>query len=241
MSQLWAPGRTLEFSRGRQSILPVDAWITTTPTLLRREGRSAFGSDPRGYLRYRIPYPPRVFEILESSCGLKAGARVFEVGPGPGVASRELLRRGADPLYAIEPDPRLARYLGGTLTPRRRVRVVRATFEDAALPEGSFDLGVAATSFHWVHGRVGLPKVARLLRPGGWWAMWWNRHGDPDRRGQFFHAIQPLYSPRPAVQARWIRQDRSGERRERPVVSHSWERVGTSTASRTSYCVGLSP
>ena len=139
---------------------------------------------------------------------------VFEVGPGPGFASRELLRLGADPLFAIEPDPRLTRYLRATLRPRSRVRVVRATFEDAALPEGSFDLGVAATSFHWIHGRRGVPKVARLLKPGGWWAMWWNRYGDPDRRGRFFEAIQPLYTSRATARARWVRRARRGERLE---------------------------
>lgn len=94
------------------------------------------------------------------------------------------------------------------------MRVVRATFEEAELPEGWFDLGVAATSFHWVHGRMGLPKVARLLRSGGRWAMWWNRYGDPGRRGQFFQAIAPLYSSRATTRARWIRQARSEERRE---------------------------
>ncbi len=92
--------------------------------------------------------------------------------------------------------------------------MVGAPFEDADLAEGTYDLGVAATSFHWVHARVGLPKVARLLRPGGWWVMWWNRYGDPDRRGQFFQAVLPVYSTRATARARWVRQGAPGERRE---------------------------
>ncbi|EQD38338.1 Methyltransferase type 11, partial [mine drainage metagenome] len=51
-------------------------------------------------------------------------------------------------------------------------------FEEVPLRPGSFDLGVAATSFHWLPERRGLRKVARALRPGGWWAAWGNEHGD---------------------------------------------------------------
>jgi hypothetical protein len=42
-----------------------------------------------------------------------------------------------------------------------------AAFEDASLPNGSFDLAVAATSFHWIDQHSGLRAVANLLRPGG--------------------------------------------------------------------------
>jgi len=184
------------------------------PSLLRREGRTTFGKDPSGYARYRLPYPPRVLEILKDRCGLTRGSRVFEIGPGPGLATRELLRLGANPLYVVEPDPRLARYLARTLgTAEGRLRFVRSTFEDAPLPAGRFDLGVAATSFHWVHARRGLPKVARLLRPGGWWAMWWNRHGDPEHPSEFHRATHRLWRPLESHPT-WVRRGRLDSRRE---------------------------
>ena len=94
----------------------------------------------------------------------------------------------------IEPDRRLARYLMGSLGPYAgRVRVSIAPFERAALSAGSFDLGVAATSFHWLPERLALRKIARALRPGGWWATWNNHHGDPYRPSAFHRALQPLY------------------------------------------------
>ena len=52
-----------------------------------------------------------MFEILASRCGLRPGAAVFEIGPGTGIATRELLRLGADPLTVVEPDRRLVGFL----------------------------------------------------------------------------------------------------------------------------------
>ncbi len=161
--------------------------------------RRSFGGDPSGYDRGRPPYPRAVYDLLERRCGLGPGCATFEVGPGTGIATRELLRRGADPLVAVEADPRMARFLVSRLGPeRRRLHLVLAPFESAVLPEGVFDLGAAATSFHWTGERRGIRKVARLLRPGGWWAMWWSRHGDVDRPSAFHRALQPLYRRRPA-------------------------------------------
>jgi SAM-dependent methyltransferase len=70
-----------------------------------------------------------------------------------------------------------------------------AAFEDAALPEHAFDVGIAATSFHWVAPDRGLAKVARVLRPGGWWAMWWNVFGDPATPDPFHVATESLMAP----------------------------------------------
>ncbi len=159
--------------------------------------RRSFGGDPTGYDRGRPPYPPAVYDLLQRRCGLGPRCATFEVGPGTGIATRELLRRGAEPLVAVEADARMANFLRSRLGPeRRRVHLVVAPFESAVLPEGVFDLGVAATSFHWTGERRGIRKVARLLRPGGWWAMWWSRHGDVGRPSPFHRAIQPLYGHR---------------------------------------------
>jgi SAM-dependent methyltransferase len=157
--------------------------------------KRAFGRDPEAYDRARLRYPQRVYEILTRRCGLQPGAVAFEIGPGTGIASRELLRLGASPLTLIEPDRRLARFLARSLGARAsNVRILVEPFERAALPPASFDLGVAATSFHWLPERLALRKIARALRPGGWLAHWNNHHGDPDHPGRFHRALQPVYA-----------------------------------------------
>lgn len=164
----------------------------------RREGQRLFGRGPREYDRVRPDYPDAIYRILSDRCGLTAGTSVFEIGAGTGKASRELLRRGADPLTVIEPDTRLVRFLRSSLAPwEGRVRFVVAPFEEADLPSGGYDLGVAATSFHWLSERSALRKVARLLRPGGWWAAWWSLSNDPFRPNPLSRALDPLFRALP--------------------------------------------
>jgi SAM-dependent methyltransferase len=164
--------------------------------LARAFGREAFGEDPANYDAARPGYPDWVFETLRERCGLGPGCATFEVGAGTGKATRELLRRGADPLFAIEPDPRLAAYLRASAA-ASALSVVETTLEDADLPRADFDLGLAATSFHWVNELQGLNKVAGLLRAGGWWAALWNIFGDDDRADPFHDATDALLNDGP--------------------------------------------
>jgi SAM-dependent methyltransferase len=154
-------------------------------------GRSAFGSDPASYHSVRPAYPDWVFTILVERCGLGDGKALFEIGPGTGTATGRLLTLGARPLIAIEPDPRLAAYLRESHRDEA-LQVMVSTFEEAALDESAFDLGVCATAFHWLDEDSALAKVARLLRPGGWWTMVWNVFGDGSRPDPFHEATKML-------------------------------------------------
>ncbi|MEM9736719.1 MAG: class I SAM-dependent methyltransferase, partial [Pseudomonadota bacterium] len=152
------------------------------------EPRLSFGLDAEAYHRHRFAYPAGLWEILRSRCGLGPGARVFEVGAGTGIATGPLLASGAE-VTAIEPDPRMAALLRQRLP---EVTLQEAPFDEAGLTGQSFDLGCAATSFHWV-GPAGLSRVRAALRPGGWWAMWWNIHRAPRGEDAFSRAVQPHY------------------------------------------------
>ena len=160
-------------------------------TIHRTFGREAFGRDPAGYDAARPPYPEWVFHFLRERCGLVPGTVTFEIGAGTGTATRHLLQLGANPLVAIEPDERLAAFLQETI-PDKALRVDVTSFEEAVLQEASFDLGLSATSFHWLDEDSALSKVAKLLRPGGWWAMVWNVFGDSGRADPFHEATKAL-------------------------------------------------
>jgi SAM-dependent methyltransferase len=157
----------------------------------RTFGRQAFGLDPGGYHAARPAYPDWVFDVLCERCGLTPNAVTFEIGAGTGTATRRLLELGANPLLAVEPDGRLAAFLRETISDNA-LTVVVAPFEDAALQEASFDLGLSATAFHWLTEDLALTKVAKLLRPGGWWAMVWNVFGDAHRPDPFHEATKSL-------------------------------------------------
>src|SRR6201997_4535840 len=170
------------------------------------DGRRLFGNDPKTSAEARPDYPDALYARLIARCGLRPGASVFEIGPGTGIATRHLLSLGAFPLRAIEPDPRLATFLRET-SETDSLEIDQASFDEAALPEAAFDLAVAATSFHWLEQRSSLAKVYRSLKPGGWWAMWWNQFGseEPD---DFQRATDHLFAGT-ADSPSWSREKRT--------------------------------
>jgi SAM-dependent methyltransferase len=163
----------------------------TESSIHRMFGREAFGRDPAGYDAARPSYPDWVFDFLRERCGLVPDAVTFEIGAGTGTATRQLLERGANPVVAVEPDERLAAFLRETI-PDKALTVLIAPFEEAVLQETSFDLGISATAFHWLNEDSALTKVAKLLRPGGWWAMLWNVFGDSRIPDPFHEATKSL-------------------------------------------------
>jgi SAM-dependent methyltransferase len=138
-----------------------------------------------------------LFALLEERCGLGPGAATLEIGPGGGQATVELLERGASPLVLVEPDSELSTFLGDRFGPAVEIR--REIFEHVDLDPGAFDLAVSATAFHWVDQRKGLARVAHALRPGGWWAVWWNVFHDPECPDALYDALEPIFEPLPAA------------------------------------------
>ena len=119
---------------------------------------------------------------------------MLEVGPGTGQVTRRLLELGAA-VVAVEPDPGLAEFVRERLGDR--VELVEQPLEDAALGPGTFDLAVAASSFHWVDEAAGLVALRNALRHGGWIAIWWTSFGDETRPDPFMDAVQPLFEDVP--------------------------------------------
>lgn len=159
--------------------------------LQRDEGRRLFGLDPAGYEAGRPEYPTYVYDVLVTRCGLRPGCRVLEIGPGTGLVTRHLLMDGAR-VTAVEPDLMLAEYLMAACP---HVGVVGAPFEDALIPEATYDLAVAATSFHWVEQELGLAKLGRALKTGGWVALWWTVSRDPGHPDSFAEAVEQILGP----------------------------------------------
>ena len=158
--------------------------------LQREEGRELFGRDVGVYEAGRPQYPDAVYEALANHCGLRSGIRIVEIGPGTGLVTRRLLETGAA-VVAVEPDPGLASYLRTALDDNA-LEVVESSFETASLPDGAFDLAVAATSFHWIDQEVGLRTLNRVIKPGAWAALWWTLYRDPDATDEFTRAVEMI-------------------------------------------------
>jgi SAM-dependent methyltransferase len=159
----------------------------------RNEGRRLFGLDPVGYRAGRPDYPEAIYQTIVQRCGLGPTARVLEIGPGTGLVTRHLLRHGAH-VTAVEPDPSMASHLRDSAA-SANLDLVISSFEDADIAPASFDLAVAATSFHWVDQEVGLTKLGQVLKSGGWLALWWTLFRDPDQADEFSQALDHILGP----------------------------------------------
>ena len=165
--------------------------VPVAPGMLHRPGDLA-GAFDRAADTYdaRPGYPDEVYALLADVCGLRPGADVLEIGPGAGQATVPLAEAGAH-VVAVEPGPALADVVRRRV-PEDAVSVIVSAFEDVDLPDASFDLVTAATAFHWIDPDVGVARAARLLRDGGWLALWWSIWGDDERPDPFHEALVPI-------------------------------------------------
>jgi arsenite methyltransferase len=100
-------------------------------------------------------------------------ARVVEIGCGTGAITRALaIRREVAEVVGVEPSPGLVRRAGELARHLPNVTFLEADGRDVPLPDDSFDVAVIHTVLSHVPGpdRV-LAEVLRLLRPGGWAAV----------------------------------------------------------------------
>lgn len=144
-----------------------------------RERRLVFGEDAAGYDAARPTYPAELADRLVELVG--PGARVIDVGSGTAKGTRLLAERGLVGV-AVEPDPAMAAIAREHLPePGWRVDVSDFEWWRPTAGDAPADLISSSQAWHWVHPQVGLWRAHRLLRPGGWLAIFWN-FSEPEGR-----------------------------------------------------------
>ena len=126
------------------------------------------------YDRYRPGYPDALFGTIAERLGLPTPPRVVDLGAGTGRASLAMAGLGWD-VTAVEPGPQMLAVLreqaaGAGLT----LTTTQASAEATNLPDASFDVVTAAQAFHWFDKPAALGEAARILRPNGGVALFWN-------------------------------------------------------------------
>ena len=111
-----------------------------------------------------------------------AGARVLEVGCGPGHLSIRLAHHGFD-VTGLDLDPAMIARARSQRRPPGERDQPRPSFlvgdvAVLAFPDRSFDLVVSTLSMHhWADPAAGLAEIGRVLRPGGRALIWDFRPG----------------------------------------------------------------
>ena len=127
----------------------------------------------------RPTYPAALYEALPPL----AGARLLELGAGTGLQTPGLLERGARVVSTDRGPYMLARL--HAKHPAVPVAVARA--EQLPFADAAFDGVCGAQMWHWVDVPAAAVEVRRVLRPGGWLAVWWN---DVAARGEPWYEAQ---------------------------------------------------
>ena len=154
--------------------------------------RQTFDQEAELYNRIRPHYPEALFERLAQAAKLLPTAELLEIGPGTGQATQPLARRGYG-ITAIELGPGLADVTRREMQAYPNVRIITGAFEDADLPESTFDLVYAATAFHWIKPEVRFAKPHQLRKPSGHLAILQTHHVSDEQGNAFFHASQTVY------------------------------------------------
>ncbi|MGW3661274.1 class I SAM-dependent methyltransferase [Streptomyces sp. NPDC005151] len=144
---------------------PTRASLSESEPHQYRQAAESFGTDAERYDRARPRYPEAMVDRIVAG---NPGPDVLDVDCGTGIAARQFQAAGCTVL-GVEPDARMAdraRRLG--------VEVEIATFE-AWDPAGrAFDAVVVGQAWHRIDPVAGAVKAAKVLRPGGRLAAFWN-------------------------------------------------------------------
>lgn len=156
--------------------------------------RDSFNRNANLYQEGRPPYPERVFTFMEELGAFRHAPHILEIGPGTGQATVELLRRGAR-VDAIELGAHLAAGLRARV-PDERLRIIVGDVQTVPFPASAYDVVAAATVFHWLDTARLLPRLASIIRPGGWLIVWWNVFGDPHVTTPFRKRVDGIFRDR---------------------------------------------
>jgi SAM-dependent methyltransferase len=127
----------------------------------------------------RLALDPLFARIASDVAALApGGARVLEVGCGPGHLSIRLARRYGLDVTGLDLDPAMIQRArvnadrGGEADGRRPSFLV-GDVASLAFPDASFDLVVSTLSMHhWADPAAGLTEIGRVLRPDGRALVW---------------------------------------------------------------------
>lgn len=133
----------------------------------------AFNNIIADYEFARPGYPESLFEDIIVFAKLAHGARLLEIGAGPGQATDYFVKHGYS-VTSLEIGENQVNFLGEKYSSFPNFRAVHSSFEEYAVPEESFDLVFSATAFHWIDPALGIPKAYRLLKKGGAFALFWH-------------------------------------------------------------------
>ena len=130
----------------------------------------AFGNTAREYELGRPEWPPELIERVVRELELSPSATVLDLGAGTGKLTRALVPR-FERVLAVEPDDAMREVLEEVVPD---AEAIDGSADALPAASGSVDAVFSAEAFHWFATDQTVAEIARVLRPGGGFAIFWN-------------------------------------------------------------------
>lgn len=164
--------------------------------------RKIFDRIPENFDKYRPRYRKEVFQELTSLVSLAPGKKVLEIGPGTGQATEPILKTGCS-YTAIELGENFTSFLNDRFSACPNFRVVNGDFETWEFEENAYDLVYSAATIQWIPEKNAFTKTFRMLKPGGYLAMFMTRSDESGRNPELHAEIDRVYEKHFHVKQRY--------------------------------------
>jgi len=171
-----------------------------------------FSNRVEDYVRYRPDYPRAMQDWLQREHGVTPQWLVADVGAGTGISSKLFL--DADyRVIAVEPNAAMRGAAEKWLGLDEHFRALDGRADKTGLAAHSVDLVSVAQAFHWFDQDATRHEFARILRPHGLAAIYWNSRrlvGTPflegyeallQRYGTDYTSVAERYADEPRMRA----------------------------------------
>jgi SAM-dependent methyltransferase len=158
--------------------------------MIDRQLKTTFGTVSGIYDSSRVGYPQKLIDDVVLLSGIHSDGKILEVGCGTGKATFMFGEKGYD-IVALDISEDLVEVARKNTAQFSNVNYQVVSFEDAALEPNSFDLIVAAQSWHWTDPNVRYKKADKILKDSGAIAVFY-KYPD-DTRSAFVAKVRNLY------------------------------------------------
>lgn len=135
---------------------------------------SEFNNCASEYHKFRPDYPEALFKLLIESFNLSKDSLIADVGCGTARASIPFAKQGI-PVIGIDPSPEMLRLAQVTAKEMNLpISFLESNAEEIPLANNSVSFINCAQAFHWFDSQKVLQEFARILKPSGGLAIYWN-------------------------------------------------------------------
>ena len=136
-----------------------------------------FSKTVDNYVRYRPGYPVAILSFMREELGLESTSCIGDIGSGTGQLSKLFLQNG-NRVFAVEPNDAMRLAGEAILKNYPGFHSIKGTAEQTGLASASLDFLVAAQAFHWFDIPESRKEFLRILKPGAWVLLIWNKRVD---------------------------------------------------------------